>query len=154
MHHGKKKKDEEKKEQEDAAKTKEMESGTLKAYKDEQEKYKALKTQLPKKGPTREAFTLSLLAKFKNKLATVKEKIQDSSDTEGRPAETRVDNDDDYNDDNWLTHTLRFESNTPVLAKDASTKNDDWFEITDPRNPINKRRREASRDGPKSKEKR
>nr|CAD7401047.1 unnamed protein product [Timema cristinae] len=154
MHHGKKKKDEEKKEQENAAKTKEMESGTLKAYKDEQEKYKALKTQVPKKGPTREAFTLSLLTKFKNKLATAKEKIQDSSDTEGRPAETRVDDDDDYNDDNWLTHTLRFESNTPVLAKDASTKNDDWFEITDPRNPINKRRREASRDGPKSKEKR
>nr|CAD7461749.1 unnamed protein product [Timema tahoe] len=137
MHHGKKQKDEEKKEQEDAVKTKEMESGTLKAYKDEQEKYKALKTQVPKKGTTREAFTLSLLAKFKNKLATAKEKIQDSSDTEGR-----------------LTHTLRFESNTPVLAKDASTKNDDWFEITDPRNPINKRRREASRDGPKSKEKR
>ncbi|CAG2053951.1 unnamed protein product [Timema podura] len=154
MHHGKKQKDEEKKEQEDAVKTKEMESGTLKAYKDEQEKYKALKTQVPKKGTTREAFTLSLLAKFKNKLATAKEKIQDSSDTEGRSAETRVDDDDDYNDDNWLTHTLRFESNTPVLAKDASTKNDDWFEITDPRNPINKRRREASRDGPKSKEKR
>nr|CAD7609090.1 unnamed protein product [Timema genevievae] len=154
MHHGKKQKDEEKKEQEDAVKTKEMESGTLKAYKDEQEKYKALKTQVPKKGTTREAFTLSLLAKFKNKLATAKEKIQDSSDTEGRSTETRVEDDDDYNDDNWLTHTLRFESNTPVLAKDANTKNDDWFEITDPRNPINKRRREASRDGPKSKEKR
>lgn len=32
-----------------------------------------------------------------------------------------------------------------VLAKDANTKGDDWFEIYDPRNPINKRRREASK---------
>jgi peptidyl-prolyl cis-trans isomerase SDCCAG10 len=41
---------------------------------------------------------------------------------------------------------LKFETNTPALAKDASTKTDDWFEIYDPRNPINKRRREASKD--------
>lgn len=53
-----------------------------------------------------------------------------------------------------LTHKLKFESNTPVLAKDASTKTDDWFEIYDPRNPINKRRREASKDVMKSREKR
>jgi hypothetical protein len=53
-----------------------------------------------------------------------------------------------------LTHRLRFETNTPVLAKDASTKSDDWFEIYDPRNPINKRRREASKDVMKTREKR
>jgi len=35
-----------------------------------------------------------------------------------------------------------YEKNDPVLAKDASTKADDWFEITDPRNPLTKRRRE------------
>lgn len=40
-----------------------------------------------------------------------------------------------------LSHKLKFEDNDPVLAKDASTKDDDWFEIYDPRNPINKRRR-------------
>jgi hypothetical protein len=45
-----------------------------------------------------------------------------------------------------LTHVLKFETNKPALAKDASTKTDDWFEIYDPRNPINKRRREASKD--------
>jgi hypothetical protein len=53
-----------------------------------------------------------------------------------------------------LTHKLKFESHTPALAKDASTKTDDWFEIYDPRNPINKRRRETSRDIMKSREKR
>lgn len=44
-----------------------------------------------------------------------------------------------------MAHKLHFEDKTPVLAKDASTKDDDWFEITDPRNAINKRRREASK---------
>jgi peptidyl-prolyl cis-trans isomerase SDCCAG10 len=52
-----------------------------------------------------------------------------------------------------LTHKLRFEANAPVLAKDASTKTADWFEIYDPRNPINKRRREASKDIMKTREK-
>lgn len=52
-----------------------------------------------------------------------------------------------------LSHMLIFETNTPVLAKDASTKTDDWFEIYDPRNPINKRRREASKDAMKTRDK-
>ena len=41
-----------------------------------------------------------------------------------------------------MANTLKFESDDPVLAKDASTKDDDWFDIYDPRNPVNKRRRE------------
>lgn len=40
-----------------------------------------------------------------------------------------------------LSHKLHFKEDTPVLAKDANTKDDDWFEIYDPRNPLNKRRR-------------
>lgn len=40
-----------------------------------------------------------------------------------------------------MNHEFHFEDNTPVLAKDANTKDDDWFEIYDPRNPLNKRRR-------------
>ncbi|KAG8224839.1 hypothetical protein J437_LFUL002286 [Ladona fulva] len=45
-----------------------------------------------------------------------------------------------------LVHKLEYEDETPILAKDANkAKGDDWFEIYDPRNPINQRRREASR---------
>lgn len=44
-------------------------------------------------------------------------------------------------DDLYLAHALRPTETGPVLAKDASTKGDDWFEIYDPRNPLNKRRR-------------
>lgn len=43
--------------------------------------------------------------------------------------------------DDWLSHTLRFEDKAPVLAKDASTKKDDWYDAFDPRNPLNKRKR-------------
>ena len=53
---------------------------------------------------------------------------------------------------NWRNIEMplyQFESDGPVLAKDASTKDDDWFDIYDPRNPVNKRRRE--RDSKKSK---
>lgn len=44
-----------------------------------------------------------------------------------------------------LGHKLEFDNSTPVLARDANTKGDDWFEIIDPRNPINQRRREESK---------
>ena len=50
-----------------------------------------------------------------------------------------------------LAHTLKSEEHGPTLARDANTKGDDWFEITDPRNPINKRRREESKKTMKAK---
>ncbi|KAM3955140.1 spliceosome-associated protein CWC27 homolog [Aphomia sociella] len=108
-----------------------------KKYVEEQDKYRKMKEKIPKKGAARESFTLELLAKFKNKLHAIKEKVQ----TEGEDGEVK---DDDVNTDEWLGHTLRFEDKGAVLAKDASTKSDDWFDIYDPRNPINKRKREKS----------
>lgn len=44
-----------------------------------------------------------------------------------------------------LKHSLKFEDATPNVARDANLKDDDWFEIYDPRNPLNKRRREESK---------
>jgi peptidyl-prolyl cis-trans isomerase SDCCAG10 len=41
-----------------------------------------------------------------------------------------------------MSKELKFEGMDPVMAKDASRKDDDWFDIYDPRNPLNKRRRE------------
>ena len=41
-----------------------------------------------------------------------------------------------------LKHRLTFESDEKlVLAKDANIQNEDTFDIYDPRNPLNKRRR-------------
>lgn len=44
-----------------------------------------------------------------------------------------------------LAHKLSFADNVPVLARDANTKDDAWYDLNDPRNPINKRRREESK---------
>ncbi|XP_038217780.1 spliceosome-associated protein CWC27 homolog isoform X2 [Zerene cesonia] len=103
----------------------------------EQEKYKKMKEAIPKKGAAREDFTLKLLAKFKDKLHAIKEKSQEKSTEDAA-------DDEDINSGDWMGHTLRFEDKGAVLAKDASTKSDDWFDIYDPRNPINKRKREKS----------
>ncbi|XP_048002178.1 spliceosome-associated protein CWC27 homolog isoform X2 [Leguminivora glycinivorella] len=126
-------------EKEDKKKIKE-DNEMYKDYVEEQEKYKKMKEKLPKKGAARESFTLELLAKFKNKLHAIKEK---ASTSEAEPtASTEGAEDDNLNSDDWLGHKLRFEEKGPLLAKDASTKGDDWFDIYDPRNPLNKRKRE------------
>merc|ERR1712227_629866 len=96
-------------------------------YHKEQKKYKEkTKGNVPKKKASREDATLAMLAKFKQKL-------------------TKISEADDESGDSWMKNTLRFENNDPVLARDASTKDDDWYEIYDPRNPLNQRRREKDR---------
>ncbi|XP_071053703.1 spliceosome-associated protein CWC27 homolog [Onthophagus taurus] len=109
---------------------------TVQEYKTEFNKYKDKKKTLPKKGAGREEFTLELLSKFKNKLHTVKENSESSKNEE-----ENEDNDDVDNDESWMSHELKFKTDDVILAKDANTKDDDWYEIYDPRNPISKRRR-------------
>ena len=53
----------------------------------------------------------------------------------------KKDDEEEVDFETLLTHKIQCEDKTPVLAKDANLKDDDWFEIYDPRNPINKRRR-------------
>lgn len=110
----------------------------MKEYVETQEKYKEATAKLPKKGKTREAFTMELLNKFKNKLQNVKEHTKDNTLNSDKE---KIIDDDDSQDESWMAHTLHCAEKVPVLAKDASTKDDDWFEIYDPRNPLNKRRR-------------
>ncbi|KRT81838.1 hypothetical protein AMK59_5941, partial [Oryctes borbonicus] len=102
-------------------------------YKSEYDKYKSKTKALPRKGAGREEFTLNLLAKFKNKLQSVKESNLEETETE--------ENAEDVDSTSWMSHELRFNNDVPTLAKDANTKDDDWFEIYDPRSALNKRRR-------------
>lgn len=116
--------------EEEQPKSSKAESEAIQDYLDEKEKYKKQKEKTQMKGASRESFTLQLLAKFKNKLQTAAEK--------GESADANSD------DENWLGHKLDFsESAEAVLAKDASKKADDWYDIHDPRNPLNKRKRGA-----------
>lgn len=123
----------------------------MQTYISKQEEYASLKKKIPNKGTAREQHTLELLARFKNKLENIKEKENPSDEAAAGGSEpmkkiTSVrpitsDNEDDIEGDSWMSHTLRFEEKAPILAKDASTKKDDWYDAFDPRNPLNKRKR-------------
>ncbi|XP_067643740.1 spliceosome-associated protein CWC27 homolog [Eurosta solidaginis] len=111
----------------------------IKNFIEEKEKYGSLKSKIPKKGASREDFTLSLLAKFRQKLDTLKQKQADSNELPETLDDGTIEK--EIHSDDWLAHTLKFEEPVPVLAKDASTKSDDWYDAYDPRNPLNKRKR-------------
>ncbi|XP_017475491.1 PREDICTED: peptidyl-prolyl cis-trans isomerase CWC27 homolog [Rhagoletis zephyria] len=113
---------------------------------EEKEKYSSLKSKIPKKGASREDFTLSLLSKFRNKLDALKQKQAESNESKELVDDVIVEK--EIQGDDWLAHTLKFDEAAPILAKDASTKGDDWYDAYDPRNPLNKRKRgEGSRSG-------
>jgi len=114
---------------------------TIEEYKTEFDKYKEMNKSFPKKGASREQFTLSLLAKFKQKLSAAKEKEREEEEARNAAAEAEANETEENEDESWMKHELHFKDDDPVLAKDANRKGDDWFEIYDPRNPLNKRRR-------------
>ncbi|XP_017095223.2 spliceosome-associated protein CWC27 homolog [Drosophila bipectinata] len=104
------------------------------------EKYTA-KVKLQPKGQSREEFTLSLLSKFRTKLDNLKQKTgSDEVEPEPQDLDEKAVEQEIIGDD-WLSHTLNFNSTAPVLAKDANSKGDDWYDAYDPRNPLNKRKR-------------
>ncbi|XP_004862933.1 peptidyl-prolyl cis-trans isomerase CWC27 homolog isoform X1 [Heterocephalus glaber] len=103
-------------------------------YRREKQKYEVLRKQQAKKGTSREDQTLALLNQFKSKLT------QAIAETpENDIAETEVED-----DEGWMSHVLQFEDKSRKV-KDASMQDSDTFEIYDPRNPVNKRRREESK---------
>lgn len=101
--------------------------------------YSFKKNEIPKKGVNREDFALNLLEQFKNKLHNA---IQSNQEKKSESIEE--------DDDDWKSHPLQFEKETAVLAKDANKKDDDWFEIYDPRSALNKRKRELNKTNSKN----
>merc|ERR1719474_123576 len=106
------------------------------------------KDKIPEDKSKREKETLAMLEKFKSKLSGIvthdddddntKKSAKDALETEAESGEE----DGDIVGDDWMKTPLNFESEGVKLAKDANTKDDEWFDIFDPRNKINKRRRE------------
>ncbi|TFK15799.1 Peptidyl-prolyl cis-trans isomerase CWC27-like protein [Platysternon megacephalum] len=103
-------------------------------YLQEKKKYEDLRKQQPKKGISREEQTLALLDQFKSKLTQA---IADTPENEMSEPEVE-------DDEGWLSHVLQFEDRSRKV-KDANMQDEDTFEIYDPRNPVNKRRREQSK---------
>lgn len=86
-----------------------------------------------------------MLSKFKSKLDNLKYKStsENGDDEESSKLDDSI-VEKEIKGDDWLAHSLNFNNNAPVLAKDASTKGDDWYDAYDPRNPLNKRKRGAT----------
>ncbi|XP_041049013.1 spliceosome-associated protein CWC27 homolog isoform X1 [Carcharodon carcharias] len=112
-------------------------------YLNERKKYEELRRQKPKNGSTREEQTLALLDRFKLKLTKA---ISETPEEEPVQPEGE-------DDQGWMSHILQFEEQTRKV-KDANMQDEDTFEIHDPRNPVNKRRREESKKIMKEKKER
>uniref|UniRef100_A0A1A8GKA1 Spliceosome-associated protein CWC27 homolog n=1 Tax=Nothobranchius korthausae TaxID=1143690 RepID=A0A1A8GKA1_9TELE len=105
-------------------------------YLEERKKYEDLRKEKRKRSNNREEQTLALLNNFKSKLS--------SAITEGPEEEEDVEELAEDDDRGWMAHVLQFDEQTRKV-KDATMQDEDTFEIYDPRNPVNKRRREESK---------
>ncbi|CAL1567946.1 unnamed protein product [Knipowitschia caucasica] len=109
-------------------------SDAVAEYLDGRKKYEEIRKQKKKKGSGREEQTLALLESFKSKLSSA---ITDDPEED-------VDQLAEDDDTGWLGHVLQFDEQSRKV-KDANMQDEDTFEIYDPRNPVNKRRREESK---------
>eukprot|EP00117_Sycon_ciliatum_P021163 scpid99303/ scgid1553/ Peptidyl-prolyl cis-trans isomerase CWC27 homolog; Antigen NY-CO-10; Serologically defined colon cancer antigen 10 len=122
------------------------------------------KSQIKKKGSSRESQAIALLEKFSNRLkkassgqddgAASLAQVADYSEEETeKTKDVAVDEKANSSEDDcgWRSHSLVSESTGPRLAKDASSITEDTYDISDPRHPINKRRRKAQKQREQSK---
>ncbi|KAL7847864.1 hypothetical protein AOLI_G00225820 [Acnodon oligacanthus] len=120
----------------DSADEKKPANEAVAEYLESKKKYEEMRKQKLKKGSSREAHTLALLDRFKSKLSTaISQAPEVTEDVE------ELGEDDDKG---WMAHVLQFDEQTRKV-KDANMQDEDTFEIYDPRNPVNKRRREESK---------
>ncbi len=80
----------------------------LEEYKQERQKYKDLRQRQGKKGSSREADTLAMLAKFQNKLQSVRKNSEDyEEEEEKKKMEEEVEEvDDDASDLSWYVEVV------------------------------------------------
>lgn len=84
-----------------------------------------------------------MLKRFQNKLKTVK--TGRTNEAEVLAAVTNAEPAEDGQDEKWLAHRLiaQPDEDKLVLAKDANLKDNDWYDIYDPRSKLTKQRRET-----------
>ncbi|CAK8688733.1 unnamed protein product [Clavelina lepadiformis] len=119
-------------------------------YKQQQKIYRNKTSKYKEKGGTRENETLSILANFTAKLHSVR---NDVGWDEGKDIDEE-DLIDEEDDSGWMLHKLKNEDVTTLRdAKDVNRDvNEDRYDLSDPRNPLNKRRREKSKKEKKDRE--
>ena len=93
---------------------------------------------------SRQANTLAMLSKFASKLKMIRSIAENVSDSDKSDTE-EVKEDQTGGDAAWMSRSLRFEGESTVQAKDVYVTGEDRWDIYDPRNSMNKRRREENR---------
>ncbi|KAJ1350309.1 hypothetical protein KIN20_006072 [Parelaphostrongylus tenuis] len=134
----------------------EQQSEALKMYHGLKLKFKSKsKNILKTKDPERENQTMTILERFKKRLAASDQsailhdkKIEIKEETNDKDEEKRFGIDLDAEDivgNEWMKHKFEAEDEDPNVskAKDANLReeSEDWYDIHDPRNKMNQRRR-------------
>ncbi|KAJ6224993.1 hypothetical protein RDWZM_003538 [Blomia tropicalis] len=103
-------------------------------FAEETNKFREASGKIAKKGKGREEQCWDALQKFKDRLQVSKKHSTNNEKEETLNSKTA-----------WLNHKMNCTGEDEiVLARDANIrKEEDWYNIYDPRNPINKRRREG-----------
>lgn len=127
------------------------ESQIVKEYKEDVEKYEHLKKKSlkGKKEKGKEDKTLELLKSFRQKLFKAKSDKECTGDTEAdKTKESTEKNDDEEiptDSGSLWTHKLEISEEIKQKVIDANVADNDRWDIYDPRNPLNKRKREESK---------
>lgn len=137
----------------------EQQSEAMKLYYGLKLKFKSKSKDIVRtKDPSRENQTMTMLERFQKKLAASSQSailhdkkvpIKEEEKTEEQRAEEKqfgidLDAEDTVGDD-WMLHKFKAEDEDPKVskAKDANLReeSEDWYDIRDPRNKMNQRRR-------------
>lgn len=122
-------------------------------YKAQQKTYREKTSENKKKGSSREQETLAMLNSFQSKITAVRGEAG-SDDSKGTLRKDESDDDDD-DEEGWMLHTLTRTEDTLRDAKDMNKDvNEDRYDIFDPRNPLNQRRREKGKKDSKKTDRR
>lgn len=128
----KKKSVEENLKSEEKHKEKKMESEVFKQYKEDVEKYQHLKNRKLKSA--KEDKTLEMLNAFKERLFKAKETTHNEETQDEKAGFQEI-----------LTHRLDVDDEIKTKVIDANIADNERYDIYDPRNPLNKRKREESK---------
>lgn len=145
----------EKEESEQDKKTdlKKEEIEVVEKYKQEVEKYEHLKN-VKKAKSHKEDKTLELLNAFRDRLFKAKTVENQNEDNENGD-EKKIDSKETVSEDaslkSILTHRLEIDEEIHQKVIDANIADNERYDIYDPRNPLNKRKREESKEAMKNK---
>ncbi|EYC08469.1 hypothetical protein Y032_0066g3786 [Ancylostoma ceylanicum] len=138
----------------------EPQSEAMQMYNGLKLKFKSKSKNIVKtKDPSRENQTMSMLERFQKRLAAsnqsailhdkkieIKEDEEEKKEEEEKKFGIDLDAEDTVGDD-WMVHKFEAEDEDPKVskAKDANLReeSEDWYNINDPRNKMNQRRRGA-----------